>query len=140
MPISTDRKMIKDQVRSEKNITNSTSTTCTVDRTFQTAKGNEKYPKWKLARRKECKNGRRRRGMKGGSPGIRFGRGKTNLSERLKRPHGVKADGSRLQASDNMRSEAAMQEIPDLRESQMFHKRWRTSSARRKVKVCICNV
>lgn len=139
MPISTDRKMIKDQVRPEKNITNSTSTTCTVDRTFGSAKGYEKYPKWKLARRRECKKGRRRRGMKGGSPGIRFGRGMKSSSERL-RPHGVEADGSRLQASDNMPGEATMQEIPDLRENQMFHKRWKTSSARRKVEVCIYNV
>lgn len=111
MPISTDRKMIKDKVRSEKNIRNSTSTTCMVDRTFESAKGNEKYPKWKLSRRKECKNGRRRRGMKGGSPGIRFGRGKKSSSEGLKRPHGVEADGSRLQASDNMPGEVTVQEF-----------------------------
>lgn len=130
--------MIKDHVRCEKIITNSTSVT--VDRTFKSAEGKEKYPEWKLARRKECKNGHRRRGVKGEFPGIRFGRGKKSSSERLKRPHGVEADGSRLRASDNMPGEATMQEILDLRESQMYHKRWKTSSARRKVEVYSCVV
>lgn len=77
--------------------------------------------------------------MKRGSPGIRIGRGNNSSSEQL-RPHGVEADGSRLQVSINMPGEAIMQEIPDLIESQIFHKRWKTSIARRKVQVCICNV
>uniref|UniRef100_K1PSW4 Uncharacterized protein n=1 Tax=Magallana gigas TaxID=29159 RepID=K1PSW4_MAGGI len=72
--------------------------------------------------------------MKGRTPGIRIERGKKSSSEQL-RPHGVVADGSRLQASDNMPGEVTMLGIPDLRERQMFHKRWKTSSARRKVEV-----
>lgn len=137
VPNSTNRKMVKDQVRCEKIIANSSSVT--VGRTLKSAEGKEKYPEWKLARRKEYKNGRRRKGMKRVSPGIRFRRGKKSSSEQL-RPHGVEADGSRVQASVNMPGEAIMQGIPDLRESQMFHKRWKTSIARRKVDVCICSV
>lgn len=130
VPNSNDRKMVKDQVRCEKIIANSSSVT--VGRTLKSAEDKEKDPEWKLARR--YKNGRRRKAMKKGSPGICFGRDKKSSSEQL-RPHGVVADGSRLQASDNMPGEAIMQGIPDLRESQMFHKRWKTSSARRKVEV-----
>ena len=130
VPNSNERKMVKDQVRCEKIVANSSSVT--VGRTLQSAKGKEKDPEWKLARR--CKNGRRRKGMERGSPGIRCRRGKKSSSEQL-RPHGVVADGSRLQASDNMPGEVTMLGIPDLRESQMFHKRWKTSSARRKVEV-----
>lgn len=74
-PISNDRKMVKYQVRSEKIITSSTSTT--ICRILKSTIGKEKYPEWKLARRKEYKNGRRRRGIKGGSPGICFGRDPT---------------------------------------------------------------
>uniref|UniRef100_K1Q3H1 Uncharacterized protein n=1 Tax=Magallana gigas TaxID=29159 RepID=K1Q3H1_MAGGI len=130
VPNSNERKMVQDPIRCEKIIANSSSVT--VSRTLKSAEDKEKYPEWKLARR--CKNGRRRKGMKRGYPGIRFGRGKKSSSEQL-RPHGVVADGSRLQASVNMPGEAIMLGIPDLRESQMFHKRWKTSSARRKVEV-----
>uniref|UniRef100_K1QPE6 Uncharacterized protein n=1 Tax=Magallana gigas TaxID=29159 RepID=K1QPE6_MAGGI len=133
VPNFNDRKMVKDQVRCEKIIANSSSVP--VGRTLKSAEGKEKYPEWKLDRRKEYKNGRRLRGMKKGSPGIRFRRDKKSSSEQL-RPQGVEADGSRLQASINMPGEATMLGIPDLRESQMFHKRWKTSSTRRKVEVC----
>lgn len=75
-----------------------------------------------------------------GSRKICFGRGKKNSPKQLKRSHGVEADGSRLQASDDMPGEAAARKSPDLRESQMFHKRWNSSIERRKVEVCSCNV
>uniref|UniRef100_K1Q089 Uncharacterized protein n=1 Tax=Magallana gigas TaxID=29159 RepID=K1Q089_MAGGI len=56
VPNSTDRKMIEDLILCKKIIANSSSVT--VDRTLKSAKGKEKYPEWRLARR--YKNGCRR--------------------------------------------------------------------------------
>lgn len=103
-----------------------------VGRIFQLVKGKEKDFEWKLVRR--CKNGCRCKGMERGFFGICCRRGKKSLFEQL-RFYGVVVDGSRLQVLDNMFGEVIMLGIFDLRESQMFYKRWKMFSVRWKVEV-----